>query len=162
MGYDRDPWRDISCSFAPGSFQSPLGRVARHVTAGCKTFSGDIVGGGSHIAYPRGVNPFIVEIEECAYGDGIVQRLLAPARSLYLLYVLLLKPTGLPIHFLDEGKQCLFTIADRSSSIILQYSGDQRAISQQGRRDRGVRADSEPTVVPLGGKGRDQLAETCG
>ena len=70
-------------------------------------FSGDFVGSCRHIAHTRGVNPFIVEIEECAHGDGIVQRLLAPARSPYLVYVFLLKPTGLPIHFLDERKQCL-------------------------------------------------------
>jgi len=141
---------------------SRIGRVARYVAAGCQTFSGYFVGGCRHIAHTRSVNPFIVKIEECAHGDGIVQRLLAPARSPYLLYVFLLKPTGLPVHFLDECKQRLLSIGDRSSSIILQHSGDQRAISQQGRRDRGVGADSEPTVVTLGGKSRNQLAKPCG
>src|SRR3972149_9920287 len=60
---------------------SPEGRPGRYVTEGCQPFSGGCVGGSSHIAHPRGINPFVVEMEECADGDGIVQRLLAPEQA---------------------------------------------------------------------------------
>ena len=140
----------------------PYGRPGGYVSKGCQPFSGDCISRGSHIAHSRGVDPFIVEIEERAHGNGIVQCLIAPARGLHPVYVFLLNPAGFTIHLLDECKQRLLPIADRSSSIIFQHRVDQGAIAQQGRRDRGVGTDSEQTVITPGGKCRDQFAETGG
>lgn len=132
----------------------------RNVTRGRQPFPGGRVGSSRHIAHSRGVDPYIVEIEECTYSDGIVQGLFAPTRGLHLLDIVHPESARLPVDLFDEGKKRLFLFTDRGRAKIPQHRVDQGAVAQQGRRDRGVRTDSEKAVVAPRGKSRDQLAET--
>jgi hypothetical protein len=60
-------------------------------------------------------------------------------------------------HFSDESVERPILCRDRRAVEIIQYALDEIPIPVQLRRDRGVGANSEETLVELRGKSGDQL-----
>ncbi len=90
-------------------------------------------------------------------GDGIVQRLIVPAGIASSVNVGLPDRRRIGIRLLNESVKCAILLGDGRYFEIVQDRLDERAISEQLRRDRGVGADSERTVVEFRRERRDQL-----
>lgn len=132
-----------------GFVDVPLGRqaMARHLIAE-----------GRHVLDSSRVAPAVVEIEQGADTDGVVERLVRPAGAAGFFDVFARDLVRGAIDFGEELEQRLFGVGDRRRRVVLQYSLDQRPVPQQFRRDRGVRADSKRALVAARGERRDQLA----
>jgi hypothetical protein len=100
-----------------------------------------------HRLYTDGVDPAIVEIEQAADHDRVVDRFVGPANVMKAVYVGLLDSRTVTIHLLDIGEQRFFGIGDRRRPVIFEHGVDPGSIFQQLRRDRGVTFDSKRTVV---------------
>ena len=106
----------------------------------------------------RRVDPAIVEIEQRANGDCVVERFIGPARAARLVNIGAGDLIGSAIDLGEEFEQCLLGIGNRRRRVIREDGTNLLGVCKQLRRDRGVRADSKHALVAVGGEGRDQLA----
>lgn len=113
-----------------------------------------------HRLHAGGVDPAIVEIEQAADHDRVVDGLVGPASLMKAVYVGLLDRRTVTVHHLDVGEQHFFCIGDRRGPEIGEDGVDLGSIFEQLRRDRGVTFDSKRTIVQLGGERGDQLAKS--
>jgi hypothetical protein len=109
-----------------------------------------------------GVDPAVVEVEEGADGDGVVDRFVRPARGVQGLHVVGGDLGRFAIDAVNEAKERLFVLGERRGLEIAKHGVDEGFASEQDRRDRGVGLQSEGAVILGGGVGGDQLAETGG
>src|SRR3954462_9541901 len=124
-------FRRLRCMPAPqGGRGTKLGAGAGFVKAGGtgsatggwgrisprrQTLAGHVVQLGRHVGDARGVYPCIVEVEQRADGDRVVQRLLRPTGPHRRLDVLRPDLVRRAVHLLDEGEQGAILFADRRS-----------------------------------------------
>jgi hypothetical protein len=57
----------------------------------------------------------------------------------------------------DQREERTIPLGDRGGGVVFEDRRDQRCVTEQLRRDRGVRTDSEGAIVAARGEGRDQL-----
>ena len=111
-----------------------------------------------HIADPGDVDPRVVKAKERVNGDRIVQRFVRPPGLAGSIDVGLLDGGRIGVRLFDEPVKDTILLGDRCGLDIVQDSLDERAISKQLRRDRGVRANSERTIVEPRCERGDQLS----
>jgi hypothetical protein len=102
-----------------------------------------------------GIDPAIVEIEQCANIDGVVDGFFRPAGLQYGGNVVRADRWRLAIHFHHEAEQRLFGIGDGRGLQIFQNRLYLFLIPQQFRRNCGVALDSKRTIVAVRGKCRN-------
>ena len=101
-------------------------------------FSGHVVHLGGHIVDARRIDPVVVELEEGANGDCIVERFVRPARGADAVSIGLGNCRRIVDHLLDEAVESAVLVRDRRRLDIVQNALDDIAIPVQLRRDRGV------------------------
>ena len=132
----------------------------RDIAEGREPLTRGIVRRRRHVAHAGGVDPLVIEVEQRAHGNGIVQSFVSPARRLDLVQIPQLQPARLAaVHLVDEREERPLARVDRRGPIVRQYRIHQFTASEQRRRDRGVRADSKRALVALGRERGDQLAD---
>ena len=94
----------------------------------------------------RAIDPAVVEVEEGADGDGVVDGLIAAANGVEGGDVRGVYAGAVVIDLRAEGEESLF-------------GGSKRRVAEQDRRDRGVSFVSEETVIAFGGLGGDEFTE---
>ena len=90
--------------------------------------------------------------------DRIVQRFVGPARIARDVDVGLSDGRGVRVRLLDEPVKGTIFLGDRCGLEVVQYRLNELSIAEQLRRDRGVGANSERTIVEPRRQRRDQLA----
>jgi hypothetical protein len=103
----------------------------------------------AHRVNAASINPAIVEIEERANRNRVVDRFIAIANRVQSSNVFRLDPNRISIHFPYKTKKLFLRIRQRAALRILQHTFHQFGIVQQFRRDRGVRLRSKRTFVQL-------------
>jgi hypothetical protein len=100
-----------------------------------------------HGLHAVGVDPAVVEIEQTADHDGIVDCFVGPAGLVQALDVGLLDLGAVGVDLLEVTEQFFFGIGDRRSAVVFEHGIDMGPITQQFCRDRGMAFDSKRTVV---------------
>ena len=95
-----------------------------------------------HGRYARGVNPAVVEIEQRADGDGVIDCL----------------PRAM-IHFGDKAKEGFILLGKCGAFQIVNRVGHQLFTAQQFRRNCGVILRSKQTPVPRRREGGDKFSQ---
>ena len=80
--------------------------------------------------YSTRIDPAIVEVEQCAHGDGIVNSFVIPAHRVQGLHVLGGNLGRVVIHFVDKAKERLLGLGDGRSAVIFQNSRNLPGITQ--------------------------------
>ena len=111
--------------------------------------TGHFVGRRGHIAHAGRVDPVIVELEQRANSDRVVDRFIRPAGLTHSIDILLANRGRVLDHFLDERVERAILLREWRRLDVRQNALNQISIAQQLRRDRGVRANSEETLVEL-------------
>lgn len=105
------------------------------------------------------IDPTIVEIEERADRDGIVDGFVAETGPMKSLDIGRLDGHGVAVHLVDETKQRLFGRGKQRCFEICENACNQLRTAQQFRRDRSVRFRSKRTSVQVRRVRRDQFAD---
>ena len=111
--------------------------------------TGHLVGHRGHVADSGRVDPVVVELEQRADSDGVIERLIRPAGFANRISVGLADRRGILDHFPDERVERAILLRDRRRRDVVEYALNEVFIAQQLRRDRGVRANSEEALVEL-------------
>ena len=101
----------------------------------------------AHRVYSTRINPAIVEIEECAHGDRVIDRFIGIANVVQRLYIAPLDVYRIVIHFPNKAQQRFFRFGQRRRFEIRQNARHQFFVPKQFRRDRGVRFRSKRAVI---------------
>jgi hypothetical protein len=101
----------------------------------------------------RRIDPAVVEIEQSADRDGVVDDLVIPTHSIKGLHVGGRDGRRLAIDLVDESKQRFLFFTQARSFEIAQDARNQVLIAQQFRRNCGVGLESKRTIVAVGGVG---------
>ncbi|MBZ5528527.1 MAG: hypothetical protein LAN71_11580 [Acidobacteriia bacterium] len=99
------------------------------------------------------VTPAIIEIEEAANGDGVVNGFVGPAGGLEGFDVLTGDVVGMQSEFLDKDQESLFLLGQGGSSKVAQNRVYQFLIAEEFRRTGGMGARSKRALVAAGGEG---------
>ena len=105
------------------------------------------------------VDPAIVEIEQRADRDCIIDRFVGEARFVEAFDVGGLNGHGIAIHFAHKAKQSFLGIGEQRGFHIREDACNQFRAAEQFRRDRGVSFGSKRAGVQLGRVGGNQLAD---
>ncbi len=124
----------------------------------CEPLSRGFVASGRHVVDTRRVDPDVVEVEESADGDGVVEGVVGPPRGPGALEILTSDLRRLAVHRVDEREERFLLVGDGRLAVVCEDRLDQVPIAQKLRRDRGVGADSERALVAARGEGRDELS----
>jgi len=108
--------------------------------------------------HAAGIDPAVVEIEERADRNSEVDRLVGPSQVAERNHVGGGNARRIVIHLVDEAEERLVLFVERRSFEIVQNAPDQVLISQQFRRNCGVRLQSKWTIVAVGSARGDQFA----
>ena len=99
--------------------------------------------------HAAGIYPAVVEIKQGAYGECIIDCFVCVAGRVQHFDVRRLNGDGVEIYFAYKPEKRLLRIRKLRGFGILEDGGDQLFVSQQFRRDRGVRLRSKRTLVQL-------------
>jgi hypothetical protein len=110
--------------------------------------------------HAAGIDPAIVKVEQRADRDRVINLLVSPTGLMQRLHIAGGNAWRVLIDLIDEPKQQLFLIAQSGAFQIPDYSLHQVFVSQQFRRDRGVRLQSKRTLILRRGVRRNQLAKS--
>jgi hypothetical protein len=108
--------------------------------------------------HTRSVDPTVIEIEQSADGNGVVEGFVGPAGLPHFLHVFGEDLIGLFVDLLYKLEERFLGLRDGRSSIILEDGSYLAGIAEQFRRDRGVRANSERALVAAGGEGGNEFS----
>jgi len=136
---------------------SSRARNVRRVADCRETTAGHFVGHSRHIAHARGVDPVVVELEERADGNRVVESFVRPPGFENPIDILLTDRRRVVDHFSNEGVERPVLVREWGRVDVGQNTLNEIPISEQLRRDRGVGADSEEALVEFGGQRRDEL-----
>jgi len=100
--------------------------------------AGHFVGHGGHVAHSGRVDPVVVELEQRADCDRIVERFIRPPGFARAIYILLADRGRVGNHFPDEGVERAILLREWRCLDVGQNALNQIFIAQQLRRDRGV------------------------
>lgn len=106
---------------------------------------------------PARVNPAVIEIEQRAYRDGEVDRLVVPAGVVKRNHIVSGDTRRIMIHLRDKAEQRFVFLVERRRFQIVNHSLHQLLALQQFRRNCGVRLQSKRAVVLVGNIRRDQF-----
>ena len=110
-----------------------------------------------------GIHPAIVEVEERAHSDGVINRFVVPAHRMQRFHVERCDIARATIHQVDEAKERLFFFRQPGCFEIAYHATDElfgvqipvRCLFQQNSRDRGVGLQSKWTIVAGRGESSD-------
>ena len=105
------------------------------------------------------VDPAIVEVEERADGDGVVDCFVGEAGLVERCDVGRLNGKGIAVHFVHEAEESFLRLGEERSFEVREDAGHQFGAAEQFRRDRGVRLGSKRARVQVRGVGGNQLAD---
>ena len=103
------------------------------------------------------VDPPVVEIEQRADGDRIVDSFVRESRFVEWCYVRRLNGDGIVVHLSHKAKQDFLRFGEQRGFYVREHTRDQFRAAKQFRRDRGVRLRSKRAIVQLGRVGGNQL-----
>src|ERR1017187_6650957 len=104
------------------------------------------------------VDPSIVKVEERAYGNGEIDRVVVPGHFVQGLHVMARDSWRIAIDLVDEAEQGLVLFVQSGGLQSLQDAPNQFLAAQKFRRNCGVRLQSKRAIVSIGGIRRNQLA----
>ena len=104
------------------------------------------------------VNPTIVEIEQCAYGNSVVDRFIRKAGFMESLDLWRPDRSGIFVYFPNKTKQSFLLFAELRRFDIVEDARNYFLAAQQFRRDRGVRLRSKRALIQMRRISGDQLA----
>jgi len=130
-----------------------------HISVFCHLLSLHPVGFIGHGVDAGRIHPAIVEVEQSANRNRIVNGFVGPAMLVQLDDVLAADAGGVTIGLIDKPQQRLFGGGQRSGIEVIQDGRDE-VFSQQFRRNCGVRLDSKRALVARRYERCDQLPET--
>jgi hypothetical protein len=105
------------------------------------------------------VDPPVVEIEQRANGDRIVDSLVRESRLVEGCDVRRLNGNGIVVYLPDKAKQNFLWLGKQTGFYIREHARNQFRAAKQFRRDRGVRLRSKRTTVQLRRVGGNQLTD---
>jgi len=100
-----------------------------------------------HRMHAGSVNPAIVEVEQRAHRDGVIDGFVRPAGLVKRLRVVKGDLRRVMVDFADEAKQRLVLFRKPRTLKVLNDAADQIFISQQFRRNCGVVFCSKGTMI---------------
>ncbi len=112
---------------------------------------------GRHVVDAGGIDPGVVEVEESAHRDGIVEGVICPARCPGALDILNSDLVRRTVHHLQKIEESPLLVRDRRGPMVREYRIDEISIPQKLSRDRGMGTGSETAFVTLRGEGRNQF-----
>ena len=104
------------------------------------------------------VDPTVIEVEQSADGEGVVEGFVGPAGLPHFLDVREPDLIGLFVNLLYKLEERFLGLRDGRSSIILEDGSYLVGIAEQFRRDRGVGANSNRTLIAAGSEGGNQFS----
>ena len=102
-----------------------------------------------HLMNATRIDPAIVEIEETAHQDSVVDRLVGETMLVKRADVFLGHGSAVAVHLFDVCQERFLRICNRRRPIIGENRVDDPAVAQQFRRNCGVAADSERAMIQL-------------
>ena len=99
---------------------------------------GHLVGHRRHVGDAGSIDPVVVELEQRADGDRVVQGFVRPACRTRAIDIVLTDRRRIRDHFPDERVERAIFFRDRRRVHIVQDALYEVSISQQLSRDRGV------------------------
>jgi len=96
-----------------------------------------------------GVDPLVIEIEQSADGDRIVDGFVRESRFVEDRDVRRLNGNGIVVHLSHKPKQNFLRLGERRGFDIREHTRNQLRAAKQFRRDRGVRLRSKRAIVQL-------------
>jgi hypothetical protein len=96
-----------------------------HVAVEGGSFAAFAVGFIGHRMHSGGVDPAVIEIEEGADGDGVVDRVVGPAGFVERLHIFGADVGGSEVHFGDEAQQGFFFFGQSGGFQIAEDAPDQ-------------------------------------
>lgn len=111
---------------------------ARSVALRRQTMPGHFVCHRGHVAHSGRVDPVVVELEQRANGDRVIERFIRPAGLSRAIDILLANGSRVANHFLDERVERAILVREGRRPDVVQNTLDELPIAQQLRRDRGV------------------------
>jgi len=115
------------------------------------------MGSVAHRVHTACVYPAIVEVEQSANGNRVIDCLVRVALRMQGFYVVPLNRMRLTIDLSNKPHQGFFRIRQARRLYIGKHALNQFLAAEQFRRDRGVRFRSKRTVIQMRGVRRDQL-----
>jgi len=117
-----------------------------HISVFCHLLTLDAVGFIGHGVYAGRIYPAIVEVEQSANRNRIVNGFVGPAMLVQLDDVLTADARGVAIGLIDKAQQRLFGGGQRCGLDVIQHGRDE-VCGQQFRRNCSVRLDSKRALV---------------
>jgi hypothetical protein len=136
----------------------PPSLLGRGVAVLCHTLAHHVVHRGREIVDAGGIDPGVIELEQRADGDRVIERFVAPAGRFGCVDVFLAYLGRVGADRIEQAEQRAFPFGARRRSIVVQNGIDECSVPEQRRRGGGMRAYSERALIAARGKGRDQLA----
>jgi hypothetical protein len=100
--------------------------------------AGHLVRHSGHVAHARRVDPVIVELEQRADRDRVVERFVRPTGLAHAIDIILSDRRGIGDHLLYERVERAIFLWKWRGLDIVQNGLDEISIAEQLRRDRGV------------------------
>jgi hypothetical protein len=105
------------------------------------------------------INPAVVEVEERADRNGVVDGGVRPAGLVQRGDIRRSDVNRIAIDFIDETQECLLGFGERRRRDILDDSRDQGFVPEQFRRNCGVRFQSKRAIVACRSVSGNEFAE---
>ena len=125
------------------------------MAAGAMGFVGEGVDAG-------GIDPAVIEVEEGADGDGVVDLFVGPAGGVEGSDVGGGDGGGGGIDLVEEAEEGFLGFGEGGGFEVGEDGLDGCFAAEEDRRDRGVGLDSEGAMIAGGGEGGDEFAEAGG
>ena len=95
------------------------------------------------------IDPPVVEIEQRADGDRVVDGFIGESHFMKDCDVRRLNGNGIVVHFSHKPEQGLLRLGEQRGFYVGEHARNQFRAAQQFRRDRGVRFRSKRALVQL-------------
>lgn len=108
------------------------------------------------------IDPAVVEVEQGADGDGVVDLLVGPAGGVEGDHVVGGDGRGVRVDLVDEAEEGFFGVGEGRVFEVGEDLADEVFTAEEFRRDRGVGADSKGAMVAGGSEAGEEFAEAGG
>lgn len=116
----------------------------------------------AHRVNTAGVDPTVIEIEQCTNSNRIIDRLVRISDRVQRFYVVRLNGNRFEIHLTHKTQQSLLSFRKRAAIKIGEYAIHELLAAEQFRRDRGVRLRSKRTLIEMRRVSGNEFAESRG
>ena len=106
-----------------------------------------------------GVDPAVIEVEQRADGDGVIDCRVGPAGFMQRRDIGRTDVDRIAVDFVHKSEESLLGLRERRGFQVFDYRLDQRLVSQQFRRNCGVGLQSKGAIVARRCEGGNEFAQ---